>query len=100
MRQERSAFLATRASWRPGNSLSWFSEVVPQSIGFDCGWTRIVERILWTGNRRRHARLSSAFDGTRMWRCKDGVILEQKPSTRLSHEPCFGVNLKAKRSCG
>src|SRR5450755_2905580 len=39
--------------------------------------------------------LSSCLDVTRMWRRTDRASLEKKPSTRLSHEPCFrevGVN--------
>ena len=43
--------------------------------------------------------LSSALEATRMWRSMDRAILEKKPSTRLSHEPCFGVNTKEKRPC-
>ena len=35
-----------------------------------------------------------------MWRSTDRAILEKKPSTRLSHEPCFGVNTKVKRPSG
>src|ERR1700693_2533660 len=35
--------------------------------------------------------LSSCLDVTRMWRRTDRASLEKKPSTRLSHEPCFGV---------
>jgi hypothetical protein len=31
---------------------------------------------------------------------RDRAILEKKPSTRLSHEPCFGVNTKGKRPSG
>ena len=30
----------------------------------------------------------------------DRAILEKKPSTRLSQEPCFGVNTKVKRPFG
>jgi len=41
--------------------------------------------------------LSSALDATRMWRSMERAILEKKPSTRLSHEPCLGVNTKQNR---
>ena len=43
---------------------------------------------------------SSALEATRMWRSMDRAILEKKPSTRLSQEPCLGVNTKAKRPSG
>src|SRR5277367_6351294 len=33
-------------------------------------------------------------------RSTDRAILEKKPSTRFSHEPCFGVNTKVKRPSG
>ena len=41
--------------------------------------------------------LSSAFDVTRMWRSIEHAILEKKPSTRLSHEACFGVYTNVKQ---
>ena len=41
--------------------------------------------------------LSSAFEATRMRRRTERAIFEKKPSTRLSQEPCFGVNTKLKR---
>ena len=44
--------------------------------------------------------LSSALDATRIWRSIERVIFEKKPSTRLSHEPCLGVNTKQKRPSG
>jgi hypothetical protein len=44
--------------------------------------------------------LSSSFDDTRIWRSIERAILEKNPSTMLSHEPCFGVNTKAKRPSG
>jgi hypothetical protein len=45
-------------------------------------------------------RLSSSFDATRIWRSIERAILEKKPSIKLSQEPCFGVNTKAKRPSG
>jgi hypothetical protein len=41
--------------------------------------------------------LSSAYDVTRMWRSIERAIFEKKPSTKLSHDPRFGVNTKEKR---
>jgi hypothetical protein len=35
-----------------------------------------------------------------MCRSIERAILEKNPSTRLSHEPCFGVNTKEKRPSG
>src|ERR1700735_372915 len=35
-----------------------------------------------------------------MRRSTDRAILEKKPSTRLSQEPCFGVNTRVKRPSG
>ena len=39
-------------------------------------------------------------DATRIWRSIERASLEKKPSIKLSHEPCFGVNTKAKRPSG
>jgi hypothetical protein len=44
--------------------------------------------------------LSSCFEVTRMWRKTDRANLEKKPSMRLSHEPCLGVKINAKRPGG
>src|SRR6202158_2419881 len=44
--------------------------------------------------------LSSCFEVTRMWRKTDRANLEKKPSMRLSHEPCLGVKVNAKRPGG
>jgi len=35
-----------------------------------------------------------------MWRSTDRASLEKKPSMRLSHDPCVGVNVKVKRPMG
>ena len=35
-----------------------------------------------------------------MWRSTERASLEKKPSMRLSHDPCFGVNVKVKRPMG
>ena len=43
---------------------------------------------------------SSCLDATRIWRSADRASFEKKPSTRLSHEPCLGVNTKVKRRSG
>src|SRR5262252_1533886 len=37
---------------------------------------------------------------TRMWRSTARASLEKKPSMRLSHDPCVGVNVKVKRPMG
>jgi hypothetical protein len=36
----------------------------------------------------------------RMYRSMDRVILEKKPSIRLSQDPCCGVNIKVRRPSG
>src|SRR2546421_572860 len=41
--------------------------------------------------------LSSCLEVTRMWRSTERASLEKKPSMRLSHDPCVGVNVKVKR---
>src|ERR1700737_2197661 len=41
--------------------------------------------------------LSSSLQLTRMWRSTERASLEKKPSMRLSHDPCVGVNVKVKR---
>ena len=43
---------------------------------------------------------NSCFEATRMWRSTERASFENKPSTRLSHEPCLGVNTKVKRPAG
>ena len=35
-----------------------------------------------------------------MWRSTERASLEKKPSMRLSHDPCVGVNVKVKRPIG
>src|SRR5438067_1847681 len=35
-----------------------------------------------------------------MWRSSERASLEKKPSMRLSHDPCVGVNVKVKRPMG
>ena len=35
-----------------------------------------------------------------MWRSIERASLEKKPSMRLSHHPCVGVNVKVKRPMG
>src|SRR6202158_5227691 len=44
--------------------------------------------------------LSSCFEVTRMWRKTDRANLEKKPSMRLTHDPCWGVKVNAKRPGG
>src|SRR5580704_8908569 len=44
--------------------------------------------------------LSSSLQLTRMWRSTERASLEKKPSMRLSHDPCVGVNVKVKRPIG
>src|SRR4051812_46392401 len=44
--------------------------------------------------------LSSCLELTRMWRSTERARLEKKPSMRLSHDPCVGVNVKVKRPIG
>src|SRR5438445_8232750 len=44
--------------------------------------------------------LSSCLELTRMWRSTERASLEKKPSMRLSHDPCVGVNVKVKRPMG
>jgi hypothetical protein len=39
--------------------------------------------------------LSSCLDATLMWRRTERASSEKKPSTRLSQEPCLGVNSHA-----
>lgn len=43
--------------------------------------------------------LSSCFEVTRIWRSTERANLE-KPSIRLSHEPCLGVKMSSKRPAG
>src|SRR5262249_44706628 len=43
---------------------------------------------------------SSCLELTRMWRSTERASLEKKPSMRLSHDPCVGVNVKVKRPKG
>ena len=43
---------------------------------------------------------SSCLELTRMWRSTERASLEKKPSMRLSHDPCVGVNVKVKRPIG
>src|SRR5258707_14362501 len=43
---------------------------------------------------------SSCLELTRMWRSTERASLEKKPSMRLSHDPCVGVNVKVKRPMG
>lgn len=40
------------------------------------------------------------LDATRMWRSMERAILGKNPSTRLSQEPCLGVNTNEKRPSG
>jgi hypothetical protein len=35
-----------------------------------------------------------------MWRRTERASLEKKPSTRLSQEPCLGVNVNSNRCAG
>lgn len=44
--------------------------------------------------------MSSFLDATRIERSTERAILEKNPSTRLSQEPCFGVNTKVNRPSG
>jgi hypothetical protein len=44
--------------------------------------------------------LSSCLEATRMWRSGERASLEKKPSMRLSHDPCVGVNVNVKRPIG
>src|SRR5437763_16885194 len=44
--------------------------------------------------------LSSCLELTRIWRSTERASLEKKPSMRLSHDPCVGVNVKVKRPMG
>src|ERR1700704_699044 len=44
--------------------------------------------------------LSSCLEVTRMWRRTERASLEKKPSTRLSQEPCLGVNVNSNRCAG
>src|SRR5215471_2368174 len=43
---------------------------------------------------------SSCLELTRMWGSTERASLEKKPSMRLSHDPCVGVNVKVKRPTG
>src|SRR6516225_6751444 len=43
---------------------------------------------------------SSCLELTRMWRSPERASLEKRPSMRLSHDPCVGVNVKVKRPMG
>ena len=36
----------------------------------------------------------------RMWRSTERASLAKKPSMRLSHDPCVGLNVKVKRPMG
>ena len=44
--------------------------------------------------------LSSCLEATRMWRRTERASFEKKPSIRLSHEPCVGVNVNSNRPAG
>ena len=44
--------------------------------------------------------LSSALDATWIWPSIERAILDKKPSTRLSQEPCLGVNTNENRPSG
>src|SRR5207237_2908755 len=44
--------------------------------------------------------LEFVLELTRMWRSTERASLEKKPSMRLSHDPCVGVNVKVKRPIG
>jgi hypothetical protein len=44
--------------------------------------------------------LRSCFEGTRMWRRTERANLEKKASMRVSHDPCLGVKVNAKRPGG
>jgi hypothetical protein len=46
------------------------------------------------------ALLGFVFQATRVWRRTKRVILERKPSIRLSQEPWVGVTVKVKRPIG
>ena len=43
---------------------------------------------------------SPCFEVTLMWRSTERANLEEKPSMRLSQEPCFGVKVNSKRPAG
>src|ERR1700732_1892375 len=66
----------------------------------------LIDVCLFSGfllSSSRYARirdLSSTFEATRIWRSIDRAILEKNPSTRLSQEPCLGVNTSEKRPSG
>ena len=52
------------------------------------------------GNKGHRRSPSSCLELTRMWRSTERASLEKKPSMRLSHDPCVGVNVKVKRPTG